>query len=73
MEESKVTRAHSRVITKKVIKAARSAGGEEARGCVVYCLLVNKRWFTHEAAVELWDADLHQLRAVACGVIAKQL
>jgi len=73
MEESKVTRAHSRIITKKVIDAAKSAGGEEARGCVVFCLLVNKRWFAHEANVELWDADLHQLRAVACGVIAKQI
>merc|ERR1712000_42731 len=56
-----------------VIDAAKSAGGEEARGCVVFCLLVNKRWFAHEANVELWDADLHQLRAVACGVIAKQI
>jgi hypothetical protein len=73
MEESKVTRAHSRIITKRVIQAAKEAGGQDYRGCVVYCLLVNKRWFKHEAVTELWDADLHSLRAVACGVIAKAL
>lgn len=27
----------------------------------------------HEAMVELWDADLHKLRAEACGVIAKMM
>ena len=73
MEESKITRAHSRIITQRVIKTAKEAGGEEYRGCVVYCLLVNKRWFKHEAVTELWDADLHDLRATACGVIAKAL
>lgn len=73
MEEDKVTRAHSRVITKKVIQAAKEAGGFENRGCVVFCLLVNTRWFRHESVTELWDADLHTLRAVACGVIAKAL
>ncbi|KAH7322911.1 Ca2+ permeable channel [Stachybotrys elegans] len=73
LDESRITTPHSRVITTQVIKAAREAGGNENRGCVVYCLLVNKRWFTHEASVELWDSDLHKLRAVACGVIAKAI
>ena len=39
----------------------------------VYALLVNQRWFRHEAIVELWDSGLHKLRAEACGVIAKAL
>ncbi|KAG5979901.1 hypothetical protein E4U55_004645 [Claviceps digitariae] len=73
MEESKVTTPHSRIITHKVIQAAKEAGGLENRGCVVYCLLVNQRWFKHEAVVELWDSDLHKLRAEACEVIAKAL
>ncbi|KFA61685.1 hypothetical protein S40285_03460 [Stachybotrys chlorohalonatus IBT 40285] len=73
LDESRVTTPHSRVITQQVIQAAKEAGGEEKRACVVYCLLVNKHWFTHEALVELWDSDLHKLRATACGVIAKAI
>lgn len=73
MEVSRVTTPHSRIITQKVIQAAKEAGGNETRGCVVYCLLVNQRWFKHEAIAELWDSDLHKLRAEACGVIAKAL
>jgi hypothetical protein len=73
MEESVVTKAHSRVITPKVIKAAKEAGVIQYRSCVVFGLLVCKRWFKHQAMVELWDADLHRVRSVACEVIAKAL
>ncbi|KAF9775103.1 hypothetical protein IL306_006823 [Fusarium sp. DS 682] len=73
LEESAITRSHSTVITKKVIQAAKEAGGQKYRACVVYALLVNMRWFKREAIIELWDADLHDLRAVACTVIAKQI
>ncbi|KAL2111114.1 hypothetical protein VUR80DRAFT_262 [Thermomyces stellatus] len=73
IEESLVTQAHSRVITTKVIKAAKEAGGEQNRACVVFCLLVCTRWFKHQAELELWDADLHKVRATACEVIAKAI
>ncbi|XXG95190.1 hypothetical protein Hte_001450 [Hypoxylon texense] len=73
LEEQQVTRPHSKIITPKVIKAAKEAGGSENRACVVFCLLIVKRWFKHQAIVELWDADLHQIRAIACEVIAKQI
>jgi hypothetical protein len=73
LEENQITQPHSKVITHKVIQAAKEAGGPEHRACVVYCLLVAKRWFKHQALCELWDADLHQLRAMACEVIAKQM
>lgn len=39
----------------------------------IYALLVNRRWFKKQAMLELWEADLHNIRAVACEVIAKQL
>jgi len=39
----------------------------------VFCLLINKRWYKHQAIAELWDADLHKVRAIACEVIAKQM
>lgn len=55
------------------MQAAKEAGGAEYGACVVYALLVNKRWFKMQAMLELWDADLHNVRAVACEVIAKQL
>jgi hypothetical protein len=73
LEEEQITRPHSKIITNKVIQAAKDAGGNEHRACVVYCLLVNKRWWMHQALVELWDADLHKVRAVACEVIAKAM
>ncbi|QYT01486.1 Ca2+ permeable channel [Trichoderma simmonsii] len=73
MEESRITAPHSRIITPNVIQAAKEAGGQEYKGCVVYALLVNQKWFNHEANVELWDAGLHNLRSEACGVIAKAL
>lgn len=73
LEEAQVTQPHSKVITKKVVTAAREAGGAENRACVVFCLLVCKRWFKHQSLVELWDCDLHAVRATACEVIAKQI
>ncbi|KAI1266903.1 hypothetical protein F5Y18DRAFT_380869 [Xylariaceae sp. FL1019] len=73
LDETKITEPHSKVITQNVIQAAKEAGGAEAKSCVVYCLLIAKRWFKHQAMVELWDADLHLVRATACEVIAKQI
>ncbi len=73
LEVEQVTRPHSRIITKEVIKAAKEAGGASNRSCVVFCLLIVKQWLRHQALAELWDADLHQVRAVACEVIAKRI
>ena len=74
LEESAVTRAHSRIITPAVIQAAReSAQCEAHRACVVYGLLVAKRWFKRQAILELWDADLHRVRSIACEVVAKAI
>ncbi|ERT01172.1 potassium ion channel [Sporothrix schenckii 1099-18] len=71
MEEDVITRSHSQVITKKVVQAAKEAGGEDNKDCVVYCLLICKRWFWHQAHIELWDAEMHNIRSTACEVIAK--
>ncbi|WYZ44824.1 hypothetical protein EsH8_VIII_000140 [Colletotrichum jinshuiense] len=73
LDETDITKAHSKIITNKVVKAAKEAGGSHYGSCVVFCLIVCKRWFKHQALVELWDADLHRVRAVACEVIAKQI
>lgn len=73
IEEAKVKKANSPVITHTVIKTAKEAGGKEHRACVVYALLVCKRWFKKQASLELWDSDLHDVRAVACEVIAKRI
>lgn len=73
LDPDQITRPHSRVITPKVIKAAKEAGGSDHGACVVFCLLVNKHWWRRQALIELWDADLHHLRATACDVIAKQM
>ncbi|KAK4121561.1 hypothetical protein N657DRAFT_647739 [Parathielavia appendiculata] len=73
LQTEQVTAPHSKVITSRVIQAAKEAGGREHGACVVFCLLVNKRWWRHQAQIELWDAELHQLRAVACEVVAKKL
>ena len=73
LKPDQVTCPHSKVITPKVVQAAREAGGTESGACVVFCLLVNKRWWRHQALIELWDADLHNLRATACEVLAKQI
>ncbi|MCJ1356683.1 MAG: hypothetical protein MMC33_006678 [Icmadophila ericetorum] len=58
LEELKITKANSPVITKKVIKTAQEAGGKDYQACVVFCLLICKRWFTRQAMVQLWDAEL---------------
>lgn len=73
LDPALVTAPHSKVISKKVIAAAREAGASEHRACVVFGLLVCKRWFKHQSLVELWDCDLHAVRATACEVIAKQI
>ena len=63
----------SSVITPAVIQTTKKAGGEEHKACVVYCLLICKRWFTRQAKIELWDADLHVVRGVACEILAKRM
>ncbi|KAL8711824.1 MAG: hypothetical protein Q9220_003768 [cf. Caloplaca sp. 1 TL-2023] len=73
LEEWKITKANSPVITKKVIRTAKEAGGKDNAACVIYCLLVCLRWFKRQANLELWDADLHNVRAVACEIMAKQI
>ncbi|KAI9871804.1 MAG: hypothetical protein M1830_002430, partial [Pleopsidium flavum] len=73
LEEWKVTRANSAVITRKVENTAKEAGGEEYQACVVYCLLICGKWFKKQATLELWDADLYNVRATACEVLAKHL
>ncbi|KAM3423689.1 hypothetical protein BST61_g1102 [Cercospora zeina] len=78
LPEERVTAPHSNVITPAVIKTAKSAGkvsgsDEDYGSCVVYCLLIVKHWFKRQAILELWDADLHELRATACEMIAKHI
>lgn len=73
VEQTVLTDPNSRIITDDVVATARQAGGEDYKACVVYCLLVCLRWFKLQSSVELWDADLHDLRAVACEVIAKRM
>ena len=73
LEEWKITKANSPVITRKVLLTAKEAGGKDHEACVVYCLLVCYRWFRTMAKLELWDADLHDVRATACEVLAKHI
>lgn len=73
VDEGVLTDPNSRVISDGVVATANRAGGDENRACVVFCLLVCLRWFKIQASVELWDADLHAMRAVACEIIAKRM
>jgi hypothetical protein len=78
LPEERITAPHSNVITPAVIKTAQSAGkvagsDEDYASAVVYCLLIVKHWFKRQALLELWDADLHELRATACEMIAKHI
>jgi len=73
LSEWDIIRPHSPIITKKVIELARNAGGHDDRSCIVYCLLVCMRWFKRQALKELYDADLDQLRATTCQIIAKRI
>jgi hypothetical protein len=73
LPRERVAQPHSDIISPAVLATAKSAGGEEHKAAVIFCLLLVKRWFWLQSKVELWDADLHLLRATACEVIAKQL
>ncbi|UPX10190.1 Calcium channel yvc1 [Ascochyta rabiei] len=73
IEEDKVTKANSPIITQAVLDTANKAGGEDKTACVVYCLLIVNKWFKKQAAAELWDADLHDVRAVAAEMMAKRI
>jgi hypothetical protein len=73
LEEDLITKPHSNIVTEAVIKTAKEAGGDEYKACVVFCLLVVKRWFKRQALKELWDADLHNARGVAAEMIAKRI
>lgn len=56
-----------------MVKTAREAGGEKYGACVVYCLLVVKKWCCQQAQLELWDAEVHGSRAIACEFLAKHI
>ncbi|KAH9880424.1 hypothetical protein IAQ61_000715 [Plenodomus lingam] len=73
LEEEQVTKPHSSIITNAVLETARQAGAPQHNACVVFCLLVVKKWFKKQAVAELWDADLHNVRAVAAEMMAKRL
>ena len=76
LPEEHITQPHSPILTSSVLKTAKSAGkvagmNEDYGACVVYCLLICKNWFKQQAKLELWDSELHELRAVACERLAK--
>ena len=73
LEDEQITKAHSSIITPAVLATAKQAGGPEHHACVVFCLLVVQKWFKGQALAELWDADLHDVRATAAEVMAKRL
>jgi hypothetical protein len=78
LPEDRITKPHSDIITPAVIKTAKSAGkvsgsSDDHGACIIYCLLIVKHWFKIQAKKELWDADLHELRATACEVLAKHI
>ncbi|PSR82930.1 hypothetical protein BD289DRAFT_483565 [Coniella lustricola] len=74
LSEDQITQPHSKVISSRVIAAAKDAARcDEHVACVPFCLLVCKRWFQHQSIAELWDSELHSLRATTCEVIAKAL
>jgi hypothetical protein len=76
LPEERVTSPHSNVITDAVVATAKSAvklGDKDYSSCVVYCLLIVKNWFKRQGMLELWDLELHQLRAEACEVMAKKI
>ncbi|ODQ55443.1 hypothetical protein SAICODRAFT_76435 [Saitoella complicata NRRL Y-17804] len=75
-KESHVTKPNSRIITNDVIELVRTRAGvdsKETNACVVYALLMCRRWFMKQSKSNLPDADLNNLRAVACDVLAKQI
>jgi len=73
LPEEVVTKSHSQIITPAVIETAKTAGGDKYKACVVFCLLVVKKWFQRLAIQELWDQELYTVRAIACEVIAKHI
>ncbi|KAF1994514.1 hypothetical protein P154DRAFT_549020 [Amniculicola lignicola CBS 123094] len=73
VDEGLVTKPHSSIITNAVVATAKQAGGEEHKAAVVYCLLVVKKWFRKQALCELWDADMHDVRATAAEIMAKRI
>ncbi|KAF3937285.1 hypothetical protein ABW19_dt0201221 [Dactylella cylindrospora] len=73
LDEDLIIKPHSPIITQKVIELTRNAGDHEHRACVIYCLLVCLQWFRWQSLKELYDADLGQLRAVACQMLAKRI
>jgi hypothetical protein len=73
LEEDQITKAHSPILTNAVLETAKAAGGKDNKACVVFCLLVVKKWFKKQSSAELWDADLHDVRAVAAEMMAKRL
>lgn len=67
LEVEKVTKANSPIITQAVLNTANKSGGEDRTACVVYCLLIVKKWFSvwnsnREGHVEYTNFSRNKLR-----------
>ncbi|KAL9932022.1 hypothetical protein V8E36_009083 [Tilletia maclaganii] len=72
-EEAEAPTHSSRPGTIVGTAAEHALENDDLSGCVVYGLLVCYRFFWRQARSELWDADLHQARMVACDLLAKRI
>ncbi|KAK9453130.1 hypothetical protein V1511DRAFT_505722 [Dipodascopsis uninucleata] len=73
LKESRITRPGNSVITDEVIETAKQAGEESKRACIIFSLLTAISWYRKIKRQELYDADLNDLRILACQYLAKRI
>ncbi|KAI9887982.1 MAG: hypothetical protein M1823_000239 [Watsoniomyces obsoletus] len=73
IDEARITKANSPILTKDVEKTAKGAAGEDNGACVVFCLMVCRDWFKRQSVLELYDSELHAARATAAEMLAKHI
>lgn len=72
LEEEKVVKANSPIITQAVLDTANKAGGDgDKTACVVYCLLIVKKWFkvcgTSIRSSEEYADNIRNKQLPSCG------
>ncbi|KAK9475091.1 uncharacterized protein V1510DRAFT_346603, partial [Dipodascopsis tothii] len=73
LKESRITRPGGSVITPEVLDVVRQAAPGRLKPCLIYSLLVCNRWYYKLKRKDLFDADLNELKMVACEMVAKRI
>ncbi|OLL25622.1 Eukaryotic translation initiation factor 2 subunit alpha [Neolecta irregularis DAH-3] len=75
LDQEEIVKPNSRIMTKNVVALVEDIGGPAIhdRACIVFALLICRRYFQRQLVTDLTDTDVNLPRVVACDILAKRI